>query len=142
MAFVHSKNSAFLIQDSALVERNLSAFIDSVPPAVARALSEVTAFGDGGVKQIPGLENTSFEVGGHFDPTVTTGPHAVLSGLFKKENATVTFKYGPSGSTTGLPRLTGACWIASYTITSAVADKVSFSATVQVDGVVTFDTFP
>ncbi|PXY21123.1 hypothetical protein [Prauserella muralis] len=142
MAFTHGKNSKFLIEDNGATERDLSQYIDNVPAAVARAMAEVTAFGDDGVKQIPGLENSSWDISGHFDATATTGPHAVLSGLFKKEDATVTFTYGPAGNATGNPRLTGECWISNYTITSAVGDKVSFSATVQVDGVVTFDSFP
>lgn len=140
MAFVHGKNSAFSIDDSGGTERILSTYVDSVSGPIARALSEVSAFGDGGVKNIPGLQNSTFSVSGHWDPTTTTGPHAVLSGLMTA-TATSTFKFGPAGTTASNPRLTGESWCTNYTVTSAVTDKVSFSAEFQVDGVVTFDTY-
>lgn len=140
MAFVHGKGSAFALDDSAGTERNLSTFLDNVSGPMGRALSEVSAFGDGGVRNITGLQNSSFTISGHWDPTATTGPHAVLGGLLTA-SATSTFKFGPAGTGTGSPRVTGECWLASYQITSQVAEKVSFEAEVQVDGVVTLDTY-
>lgn len=140
MAFVHGKSSAFLVKDSAGTERTLSTYVDSVSPNIQRALAEVTAFGDGGTKSIPGLQNGQFSISGHWDPTATTGPHVVLSGLLTA-TATSTWKYGPAGSTASSARLTGECWLSSYQITSSVADKVSFTAEFQIDGTVTFDTF-
>lgn len=141
MAFVHSKNSVFLIEDSGAVERSLTSFIDSISGLPgARDLSEVTAFGDQGVKSIPGLANVSFSIKGHYDPTATTGPQAVLNSL-RTASATSTFKYGPAGSTAGFVRMTGECWLQNYEVESSVQDKVSFTAEFQVDGVPTVDTF-
>jgi hypothetical protein len=141
MAFVHGKDSVFSLDDSGGTERNLSTFVDNVSGPMGRALAEVSAFGDEGVRNIPGLQNSQFTVSGHWDPTATTGPHAVLSGLLAA-TATSTFKFGPGGSGSGAARLTGECWLTSFNITSAVSNKVSFEAGFQVDGVVTFDTYP
>lgn len=140
MVFVHGKDSVFLVDDAGGTERNMSAFIDQMSPNIQRALSEVTAMGDSGTKNIPGLQNATFTISGHWDPTTTTGPHAVLSGLLTA-SATSTWKFGPRGSTATYPRLTGEVWLSSYQITSSVSDKVSFEAEFQVDGTVTFDTF-
>jgi hypothetical protein len=38
-------------------------------------------------------------------------------------------------------KYTGECWIASYTVAAPVADKVTWSANLRVDGVVTRTTF-
>lgn len=140
MAFAHGKSTAFSIEDPT-VERNLSAFTDNVSPNVARALSEVTAFGDGGVKNIPGLQNGTVSISGHWDPTTSTGPHAVMSALLTA-TATAGVKIGPAGSASGAARVSAEVWITSYQITSAVADKVSWSADLQIDGTATFDTYP
>lgn len=142
MAFVHSKNSYFAVEDSGGTSRNLSAYTDSISGLPgARDLSEVTAFGDSGVRNIPGLQNVSFSIKGHYDPTATTGPHAVLNSL-RTAAATATFTYCPAGNTSGNDQMTGECWLSSYEVESAVADKVSFSAEFQVDGVCTVNTVP
>jgi hypothetical protein len=141
MAFVHGKNAYFAVDDTGGVLRNLSTFLDSVsglPGAVS--LSEVTAFGDGGTKHIPGLENVSFSIAGHWDPTTTTGPHAVLSGISRGTNGPYTFEYSPQGNSAGNELLSGECWCTGYEAGAAVADKVSFSAEFQVNGIVNFGT--
>lgn len=140
MAFVHGKDSFTSLDDSGGTERTLSSFVDNVTGTMGRALSEVSAFGDEGVKNIPGLQNSTFSITGHWDPTVTTGPHAVLSGLLTA-TATATINFGPGGNGSGAVKLSAEVWITNYAITSAVADKVSYSADVQVDGTVTFGTF-
>lgn len=141
MAFTHGKNAAFLLDDSGGTLRNLSAFVDTVGGLPgARDLAEVTAFGDAGTKSIPGLQNVSFSVSGHFDSVATTGPHAVLNSL-RTATATATFEYGPEGNATGKTKLSGECWLTGYEVEAAVAEKVSFSAELQVDGTVTSGTF-
>lgn len=142
MAFVHGKNAYFAVDDSGGTLRNLSAYLDNISGLPgARDLSEVTAFGDGGVKNIPGLENISFSIAGHFDPTTTTGPHAVLNGL-RTASATSTFNYAPQGNTSGNVLMSGECWLSSYEVESSVSDKISISAEFQVDGTVTVGLVP
>ncbi|GAB3117824.1 hypothetical protein GCM10027160_28950 [Streptomyces calidiresistens] len=142
MSFQHGKNSYFAIQDSGESLRDLSPYTDNIsglPGAVQ--LSEVTAFGDEGTRHIPGLENTTFSVNGHFNTTATTGPHAVLSSIRRGENGPYPFSYGPAGQGTGRPELSGEAWCTGYNITGAVADKISFTAEFQVDGTVTVGSF-
>lgn len=140
MAFVHGKDSFCALDDSGGTERTLSSYVDSVSDTMGRALSEVTAFGDEGVRNIPGLQNSTFSLSGHWDPTTTTGPNAVLSGLLTASDVS-TIQFGPAGNAASAIKLSADVWLTSYAITSAVADKVSFQADFQVDGTVTFGTF-
>ena len=142
MSFVHGKDSVFSVDDTGGSLRALSSFVDNVSGLPgSRDLSEVTAFGDEGVRNIPGLVNATFSISGHWDPTQTTGPDAVLGGLMTGQTAPATFEYGPQGSTSTNIKYTGEAWLTSYTAESSVSDKVSFSAEFQVDGVITRTTY-
>lgn len=137
MAFVHGKNAVFSVDDSGGTLRNISSQVNNVSGLPgARALSEVTAFGDGGTKSIPGLQDVSFTVAGMYDSTALTGTYTVLNGL-RTAAATSTFEYGPEGSTTGKPKMTGECWLSELNFDASVGDMVPFSATFKVDGLVT-----
>lgn len=141
MAFVHGKDSVFKIDDSGGTLRTLSTYVDEVSGLPGeRGLSEVTAMGDGGVKNIPGLHNGQFSISGHYDSTATTGPDAVLASLMSA-TATASFEYGPEGGANGKIKYYGECWMTKYEVNSEVAEKVSFSADFQVDGTVTRGTF-
>lgn len=141
MAFTHGKDSVFSLDDSGGTLRALTSYTDNVSGLPGgRGLSEVTAFGDAGVKNIPALVNVSFTASGHFDSTTTTGPNAVLNSL-RSATATSTFEWGPEGSTTGKVKFSGECWLTEYTVNASVADKVSWSASFQVDGTVTAGTY-
>lgn len=141
MTFVHGKDAVFKLDDSGGTLRTLTSYTDEVSGLPgARELSEVTAMGDGGTKNITGLQNVSFSAKGHFDSTTTTGPNAVLNSL-RTATATATFEYGPEGGTTGKVKFSGECWLTEYTVDASVKDKVSWSATFQVDGTVSSGTF-
>ena len=136
MAFVHGKDSYIALDATgggALT--NYSAYVDSVEGLPGeQEFADVTALGDEGHKNIPGLENGSFSLSGHWDAVLD----AVLG---PKRTVTTTFEYGPAGNTSGLVKYTGECWITSYTVSSPVGDKVSWSASLQIDGQVTRSTF-
>lgn len=142
MAFEHGRNTYFSLDDAGGVERNLTTVTDSVSGLPgAKGLSEVTAFGAGGVANIPSLENVTFSASGSYDSTAVTGPGAVLASV-RGAAAPVTFVYGPAGNAAGKPRFTGVCWLTGFTIDASVAEKVPWSGEFQVDGVVTIDVFP
>lgn len=137
MTFVHGKDIDFQLDDAAGTIRAVKLYLNSVSGLPgARGLSETTAFGDQGTRYIPGLANTTFSIAGHFDTTATTGIITVLNGL---RTATVpqSVIYGPEGSVTGKVKYTAECWLSDFSIDAAVADRVPFSASFQVDGVVT-----
>lgn len=140
MAFVHGKGTYISVTDSGGTKRDISQYCSSVSGLPgARELAEVTSFGAGGTQSIPGLENVSFEIEGNFDPTATTGPHAVINSL-RTSTAAKAFEYAPQGNTSGNVLFSGNCWLSSYEVESPVDDKVSFSAEFQVEGTVTVGT--
>lgn len=141
MTFVHGKDIDFQLDDSAGTLRTIKIYLDTVSGLPGgRGLSEVTAFGDGGTKSIPSLQNVTFQIAGSFDSTATTGVYTVLSGL-RTATATSSFIYGPEGTTTGKPKFTGECWMTEFTVSATVKDKVPIAATFQVDGTVTLTTY-
>ncbi len=142
MPFVHGKDTAFSLDDSGGTLRSIRIYLNSVTGLPgARALSEVTAFGDGGTKSIPGLANVQISIAGHYDATASTGVATVLNGL-RTTTATSSFEYGPAGSASGALKILGECWMTDYTIDAAVSDRVPIAATFQVDGVPTLGVYP
>jgi hypothetical protein len=141
MTFVHGKDAVFSLDDSGGTLRDIKIYLNSVTGLPgARQLSEVTAFGDQGVKSIPGLANVTFSIAGHYDATATTGVWTVLNGL-RTTILTTTFQYGPAGGATGAAKISGECWMTDLNTDATVSDRVPIAATFQVDGIPTLGVF-
>lgn len=135
MAFVHGKDSGLKFDNVGGSLTDISAYVDSVEGLPGEMeFADVTAMGDEGHRFIPGLENASFTVGGNWD----TALDAILG---PRRTATATFEFGPAGTGSGAVKYSGECWITGYTVSSGVGDKVTWSASIQVDGQVTRGTF-
>lgn len=142
MSFTHGKDSVFSLDDSGGTLRAIKVYLNSVTGLPgARQLSEVTAFGDQGVRSIPSLANVPFSIAGHYDATATTGSWTVLNGL-RTATATATFEYGPAGSASGAAKISGECWMTELTVDASVSDRVPIAASFQVDGVPTIGVYP
>jgi len=140
--FVHGKDAVFSLDDAAGTLRAVKGYLNTVSGLPGgRGLSETTAFGDQGTRNIPGLANTTFSVAGHFDTTASVGITTVLNGL-RTATATATFEYGPEGSASGKVKYSGECWLTEMTVDASVSDRVPIAATFQVDGVVAVGTYP
>jgi hypothetical protein len=141
MAFVHGKGAVFSIDDSGGTLRTVTVYLNAVNGLPgARALSEVTAFGDAGVKSIPSLANVQFSIAGHYEATATVGVSTVLNGI-RTATATSSFEYGPAGSATGALKVLGECWMTELTYDATVSDRVPVAASFQVDGIPTLGTY-
>jgi hypothetical protein len=86
------------------------------------------------------LANVTFQIGGHYDATASTGVATVLNGL-RTATATASFEYGPAGSATGALKILGECWMTEYTIDASVSDRVPVAATFQVEGIPTLSAY-
>jgi hypothetical protein len=141
MSFVHGKDAVFSIDDSGGTLRSVKVYLNQVSGLPgARALSEVTAFGDQGTKSIPSLANVQFSIGGHYEATATVGITTVLNGL-RTATATSSFEYGPAGSATGVLKVLGECWMTALTYDASVSDRVPIAASFQVEGVPTLSVY-
>lgn len=136
MAFIDGRGSRFRITDTGGVTRDLSAYITEVRGLPGeRALNDVNALGDSGVRFKPGGEATAFTLRGLFDDTPVVGADVVLGALRYHDSATH-FEYAPSGFAADSARYTGDCWVQSYELLSRAGEPVSWQATLQVEGAV------
>lgn len=144
--FRHGRSASFTIDDSGGTPRDISSTCDSLDISMPVETAEVTAFGNNSKAYINGLRDSTVSISGHFDATATTGPDTVLGGVFGYNGGTsaggsLTFTYGPEGTSSGRVKYTGECYMTSYQVSAPVGDKVSFSAEFQCTGDITRTTY-
>lgn len=136
MPFVHGKSTDFRVDNSGGSLTDISAYCDSVDFPQTVETAETTTFGDSSKDYIVGLKDSTISIGGKWD-SVLDGVLAPILG----QAATVSFQYGPAGTTLTNVKYTGECFCTSYQVTGAVGDVVTFSAEFQVTGAVTRGTY-
>ena len=137
MTHFDSSLSRFHIADATGTSHDLSASITDIAGIPgSRSLIDVTSLTDDGPVYI----------GGHQDPAVTlTGifdddTDAVLGALFTENRASpVEFSYAPAGTSPGSVRYSGQCWVERYEVSSTAGDRVGYTATLRVEGIVVRD---
>lgn len=137
MAFVAAKSSVFKLDNAAGSLTDISAYVDSVGGiANTTDMLETTTFGSTSKSFIGGLRNgDTISVSGKWDSTLNTQITALLGAT-----SSSTWEYHPAGTTAGLPKVSGECFVTSYEVSSAVADLVTFSMSLQITGNVTHGT--
>ena len=123
--------------------RDLSTYVTRIAADLkGHNLVEVTTMGAGGHKWFSDeMEDASLTVDFVYDPTVTTGPWAVLTGL-RTATAAGAFELGPQGSATGSPKITGNCWVETVPLEMAIGDVIRLNGIgIKVEGTVTIGTY-
>lgn len=134
--FRHGKAAVFKIDDSGGTLRNISDALNSISfPREAEVL-ETTSFGSSDRTYIVGFKNGTISIEGSFDATYD----GYLAGALGQD-ATLSFEYGPEGSTSTYTKYTGECIMTSYESTAGIGDVVSISAEFQITGAVTRGTY-
>lgn len=133
MAFRHGRFAEVTVNSAAL-----STFCDSVELTMENDTAETTTFGKTWKTHLPGLNGGSVTLSGNYDPTASTGPAAVLEALLGA--AAFAVDVYPGGNTSGQRKHAFNALLTSYSETSAVGDKVTFSAELILDGAVTTTT--
>jgi hypothetical protein len=138
VAFVHGKSAVFKLDDSGATLRDLSAYLNDISLSRDIETAETTTFGVAGSAKtyIVGLSDATFSISGLFDATAD----GYLAGVLG-QSATLSFEYGPAGSTAGLVKYSGECIMTSYEVSAAVGDAVQASADFQVTGAITRGTW-
>ena len=138
MAFVHGKSAVFKLDNSSGSLVDYSAYLDNVGFPRSVDTAETTTFGVAGSAKtyIVGLSDATVSLSGLFDATAD----ATLAGVVGQA-ATLSFEYGPAGSTGGFIKYTGEAIMKSYSVTAAVGDSVKASVELQVTGAVTRTTW-
>ncbi len=115
---------------------DLSAFCDDAGIDVGVDTAETTTFGATWKTFIEGLASAKFSLKGNYDPTASTGPAAVLTALIGGGAKPVVFN--PAGTTSTELKRTVSAILTGYAESSPVGGKVTFTASFQGTGAVTF----
>jgi hypothetical protein len=120
---------------------NVSRFADSFDWPQSVETQEVSAFGTAAKAFINGLtDGDSVSISGPYDAPIFT----LLTGVKAAQSAgssTTTILWGPGGSVSGEARITAEAWVTSVSLSSSVGGRVEMSASLQVTGAVTNNTW-
>lgn len=136
MAFVHGKSAVFKLDDSGGTLRDLSSYLEDISFPRSIDTAETSTFGSSAKSYIVGLTDATISLSGKFDATAD----GYLAGVVGQA-ATLSFEYGPAGSTGGNVKYTGECILTSYEVGATVGDAVTASVELQVTGAITRTTW-
>lgn len=131
MAARHGKFAQISVAGTAL-----DSFCDNLELSIDGETADTTGFGSTWHSSIAGLLGASGSLSGAYDPTASTGPAAVLVTAITG-GASVAFVHKPGGTASGQRTNSFNGFVTNYTETSAVAERVNFSASFIVTGAVT-----
>jgi hypothetical protein len=134
--FRHGKSTVFKVDNAAGSLTNISDTLTDVSFPQTVDTAETSTFGSSAKSYVVGLTDSSLSVSGNFDATVDAHLAGVLG-----QAASLSFEYGPEGSTAGMVKYTGEAYLTSYEKSGAIGDVVSYSAEFQVTGAITRGTY-
>ena len=134
--FRHGKSTVFKVDNAAGTLTDISNTLTDVGFPQSVDTAETSTFGSSAKSYVVGLTDSTLSISGNFDATVDAHLAAVLG-----QAATLSFEYGPEGSTAGFVKYTGECILTSYEKSGAIGDVVSYSAEFQVSGAITRGTY-
>lgn len=134
--FRHGKNAVFKVDNSGGSLTDISNTLNSVGFPREIETLETTSFGSSNRSYVVGFTDATISIEGSFDGTVD----AHLAGILGQD-ASVSFEYGPEGSTATFVKYTGECLMTSYETSAGVGDIVTYSAEFQVTGAITRGAF-
>lgn len=133
----HGRNVQFEVGTN-----DISPYVTNVAVERDNDVHDTTTYGATGHTFIGGLTNGKITVTGLWDKTATVGSYTVFHALAAAGSASTAFVYGPMGSTTGNVKITGNFVLASYSESAPVADLITFTASLQINGAVTDGVYP
>ena len=134
--FRHGKSTVFKVDNNAGSLTDISNTLTDVSFPQSVDTAETSAFGASAKSYIVGLTDSTLSISGNFDATVD----AHLAAIVGKADS-VSFEYGPEGSTAGFVKYTGEALLTSYEKSGAIGDVVTYSAEFQVTGAITRGTY-
>jgi hypothetical protein len=134
--FRHGKSTVFKVDNSGGSLTDISNTLTDVGFPQTVDTAETSTFGSSAKSYVVGLTDSSLSISGNFDATVDAHLAGVLG-----QAASLSFEYGPEGSTAGMVKYTGEALMTSYEKSGAIGDVVSYSAEFQVTGAITRGTY-
>lgn len=114
---------------------DLSTFCDSESLNIDVDSAETSTFQQNWKTFLAGMAGANLTLSGKYDPTVTTGPVSVFTGLIGDDAFPVVVD--PGGSVTGQIRHSFNAILTNYSESAAIGDAITFSASLLVSGAVT-----
>ena len=130
MAFAHGRITVFKLDDTSGTLDDISDFCDTTDLNRTIETGDTTTYGDDNKTYIVGLADATIGIGGKWDESVD----GTIAG--GSEPASRSFEFGPAGSATGKIKYEGNCIVTNYSISNPVGDVVTWSADMQVTGVI------
>lgn len=140
MAFSHGSKAKFSLDNNAGTLTDISAYITGISMPRSIDTAEVSVMGNTAKQYVTGLEDGTFSLDIKFDPVIDALLDGIKFGI--TGGGTVSFRYDPAGSTTGLPRYSGECWLTGYEVGTDVGDAATISVSLQTTGGITRSTVP
>lgn len=136
MAYGAGKDSALKITAAggADLGTNITAYLTSIDPSFSVDTAEVSTMGDSWREYIATLKDATLACEGIWDPT----PGTVFFNLLGGTAAPI--RYFPQGTASGKLYFDGSAILTEYTPPSDLEEAVTFSATFQFSGGVTYGT--
>ena len=134
--FRHGKSTTFKVDNSGGTLTDISNTLTDVTFPQTVETAETTAFGDSSKTYIVGLKDSTISISGTFDATVDAHLAGVLG-----QAASLSFEYGPEGSTSTYVKYSGEAYLTSYEKSGSVGDAVKYTAEFLVTGAVTRGTW-
>lgn len=137
MAFKAGTASAFYLSNAANALQNLSPYADNLSLPQSVNTLDVSAFGTSAKVFIPGQTGgDTISMSGPYDVTI----HTQLTAL-QSAGSLAGFLFGPGGSVASQARSAGSAYVTQYNVSTTAAGRVEYSATLQISGAVTNNTF-
>ena len=134
--FRHGKSTVFKVDNSGGTLTDISNTLTDVTFPQTIETAETTSFGSSAKTYIVGLTDSTISVSGTWDATVDAHLAGVLG-----QAASLSFEYGPEGSTSTYVKYSGEAYLTSYEKSGSVGDAVKYTAEFQVTGAVTRGTW-
>lgn len=129
MAFEHGSGAVFSLDDSGGTLRDISAYVTGISGNIPGSTTthDVTTLGKSSVNRLAGLSDCTFTVNCIFDETLDDymGP---------AEGLTLSYEYGPQGSTASDVKYSGEAILQSYNIDLAAGTPVGITMTLERTG--------
>lgn len=141
MAFKAGKGAFIALDNVAGSPVDISAFADQLDFPLPVDTLDTTTFGDNDKDMIPGLAGGAV--------VSASGPLDVALGTFLASlrsaqaagSTSATIQYGPGGSISGQIKRSAEVYITAYNISTSVAGRVEYTASLQVTGATTDGTW-
>lgn len=131
----HGINAVIQLEDSGGTLRTISNDVDNTDAPINIDSGDVIGFGDASHSYVVGAQDSPISLKGPYNDLVTTGIHAVLTSIIRGTgvggSAGYDFRYMPSGTASGMPRLRGRVLLTSYQPTSPVSGPVTWQASLM-----------